>query len=360
MRTDICKEAGRPRDAGRVPHVGFTLIELLVVIAIIGILIALLLPAVQAAREAARRSHCLNNIKQIGLGLHNYHDTHQCFPPAAIYMGTAYPASDFRDLNWMASWVTILTPFIEQQPLYDTYDFTLPADHPWNSDPAHPTTGGVVNREIVTLKCPSDLPKQPAVGPNDLLGVYAKGNIAINCGGRYANENGVNNGWDNARVRAPFTFRPAAVTNAADCRDGLSNTIYLSEILGQDSNDDCRGCWGRVQGAVFSKHTLGVTQDNQPVPDPSQPELCIATPNCDDTVGCLRDGPAHCGSSTIFPRCLDRGGDGSGGNAARSFHPGGVNVGLGDGSIRFVSETVDMWAWFFSMTIQGGETSGQF
>ncbi len=338
---------------------GFTLVELLVVIAIIGILIALLLPAVQAAREAARRSHCTNNVKQVALAMHNYHDTFKSFPPAAIWQGTGYPVTDFRDPNWMASWVTIILPFIEQQPMYDVYDFTLPADDPWNSDPAHPTTGGVVNRDIQTLKCPSDEDRSPAEGPNDLLGTYAKGNVAINVGGRYANENGAPNGWDNGRVKAPFTWRPQGVSLFATCKDGTSNTIFLSEILGQYSNDDCRGCWGRIGGAIFSKHTDCVDQ-SQDVPDPTQPERWIATPNCDDTQNCLRDAPIHCGSGGQFPRCVDRGSDGRGGNAARSYHPGGVNVGLGDGSVRFVSETVDKWLWFGAMTITGGEPPGDF
>jgi prepilin-type N-terminal cleavage/methylation domain-containing protein/prepilin-type processing-associated H-X9-DG protein len=330
---------------------GFTLVELLVVIAIIGILIALLLPAVQAAREAARRSQCLNNMKQVGLALHNYHDTYKCMPPGAIWMGTGYPSSDFRHVNWMATWVTILTPFMEQGPLHDAYNFSLPSEDPVN----RPVTA----TEIACLKCPSAQPLPPANGPNDLDGVYAKGNVAVHCGGRYSHENDSTDGWDNPVIRGPFTWRPQGVTTFAECKDGLSNTIYISEILGQRRDDDCRGCWGRVTGLTFSKHAQSADQDGMTTPDPTQQERYIATPNCDDTVSRFRDRTPHCGDKNVFPRCTD-GDDGSGGNAARSEHPGGVNCALGDGSVRFVTDNVDKWVWFFALTIGGGEAAGQF
>jgi prepilin-type N-terminal cleavage/methylation domain-containing protein len=126
---------------------GFTLVELLVVIAIIGILIALLLPAVQAAREAARRSQCTNNMKQIGLALHNYHDTHKTFPPAAIWGTPNTPANVLGRLPdpYHHTWCTAILPFMEQQPLYDTVDFRLRA---WGQT--------IVSTQVQTLRCPSD------------------------------------------------------------------------------------------------------------------------------------------------------------------------------------------------------------
>ncbi len=115
----------RGRPAGWLARLGFTLVELLVVIAIIGILIALLLPAVQAAREAARRSQCTNNMKQLGLALHNYHDTHQVFPPGGLEYGCSsagpnyeQPGKLVKNLNGLV----LLLPYLEQMPLYDKYD----------------------------------------------------------------------------------------------------------------------------------------------------------------------------------------------------------------------------------------------
>ena len=325
----------------------FTLVELLVVIAIIGILIALLLPAVQAAREAARRSQCTNNLKQLGLALHNYHDVHKSFPPAAIYLGTGGPSSSFRDGNWAANWVTIILPFFEQQALHDIYNFELPSDDPLNA-PA-------VSTQLAALNCPSSDPLPVIAGDNDpaswnVSSNYAKGNYAINCGGRYAQENGAPNGWDNRAVRAPFTFRPTNVTAIRDCLDGTSNSIYLSEILGQASNGDCRGAWGRVACAVFSKNTRNALDD------------WIATPNAESPPGTdnLHDCPPYCGSSTLHPRCFDCSGDGRGGNAARSEHAGGVNAGLGDASVRFVSETIDRIIYRDAMSIMDGNVLGEW
>ncbi|MDP6554755.1 MAG: DUF1559 domain-containing protein, partial [Pirellulaceae bacterium] len=113
---------------------GFTLVELLVVIAIIGILVALLLPAVQAAREAARRMSCSNNLKQIGIALHNYHDTYKTFPPDAIWWGGNRKTGLSRTTNNAGvsggqrnyTWIALILPFMEQQPLHDRIDFKVP------------------------------------------------------------------------------------------------------------------------------------------------------------------------------------------------------------------------------------------
>ena len=114
----------RPRPAG------FTLVELLVVIAIIGVLVALLLPAVQAAREAARRSQCGNNLKQIGLALHNYHDTLKWFPPGAVFEGGASTAPNAQPINQRGSMHVRLLPYMEQQALYNAFDFNTLGDTP--------------------------------------------------------------------------------------------------------------------------------------------------------------------------------------------------------------------------------------
>lgn len=324
---------------GRSPCAGFTLVELLVVIAIIGILIALLLPAVQAAREAARRSQCVNNLKQIALASHNYHDTYKSFPPAAVYLvGFGTASSDFRDAGYGATWVTMMLPFIEQKPLYDQYNFGLPSDDDSNEP--------VVSTNIAALRCPSadELNPTANTGGSSPNNRYAKGNYAARAGGRFSNENNAPNGWDNPQFKGPFTYRPDTSTKMADCRDGLSNTIYFSEILGQESGGDCRGAWGRVACNTFSPHTR------------SDLDEWIVVPNADGSLSQnLSDQPPYCGTNANFPQCDDDASDGTGGTAPRSYHPGGVNCAMGDGSVRFVAETVDKFIWRNATTIQAGD-----
>ncbi|NLS91984.1 MAG: DUF1559 domain-containing protein [Planctomycetaceae bacterium] len=322
-------------------HYAFTLVELLVVIAIIGILIALLLPAVQAAREAARRSQCTNNLKQIALATHNYHDTHKVFPPAAVWLANyGTDSANFRDGGYGATWATMLLPFMEQSALHDQYDFSLPSDHDVNEP--------VVSTNIAGLRCPSDDELTPTSNSGDTNpnNRYAKGNYAARAGGLYSNENGAPNGWENAQWKGPFTYRPVRSTKMADIRDGTSNTVFFSEILGQPSGGDCRGAWGRVACNTFSPHTRSTADE------------WILGPNANTKASTnLYDAPPYCGSSSVHPECTDDASDGSGGTGARSRHPGGVNCALGDGSVRFVSETIDRLIWRAALTIQAGDNS---
>ncbi|MCI0360648.1 MAG: DUF1559 domain-containing protein [Planctomycetaceae bacterium] len=329
---------------------GFTLVELLVVIAIIGVLVALLLPAVQAAREAARRSQCANNLKQLALGMHNYHDTFKTLPAAAIFNGPPDPATlgsdrapaDFRHTGWGATWTTLTLPFVEQGPMHGRYDFKLPSGHATNQL--------VTELELKVMVCPSTAPLPPALSPNGIGGRYAKGNYAVPAGGKVANQNGTPNGWLGV-WRTAFTWRPQAAVGLAEVTDGTSNTIFLSEILGFRADDDCRGCWGRVAGCILSAHTRSVS------------DQWITTPNSDTRISAnLFDCPVHCNSGSPWPnQCADCTGDGdAGGNVARSRHPGGVMCGLVDGSVRFVSSTVDRLVWRAALTITNNEPSTNF
>lgn len=327
-------------------RIGFTLVELLVVIAIIGVLVALLLPAVQSAREAARRMQCSNHLKQLGLAMANYHDAMRSLPMAAVYVGPP-PATGFADLadtnfrgaGWGATWTTLILPQLEQPALHNAYNFSIPSREPANTK--------VTETVLQVMMCPSSTQLKPANNPDGIGGRYAKGNYAVAAGGKVANQNDDPNGW-RGRFRASFSFRPQETNKLSDFRDGTSNTIMISEILGFDHDNDCRGCWGRVAGCVFSAHTLSVS------------DQWIATPNADSRISLnLRDCPVHCLGAATWPyECADCSGDGDqGGNAARSEHPGGVNACLADGSVRFVGNSIDKLVWRGALTIKNRETT---
>ena len=353
----------------------FTLIELLVVIAIIAILIALLLPAVQQAREAARRTQCKNNLHNLGLALHNYHDTHLRFPNGGNCMSNLCGAN-YRDepsvvypagYGWGTTWVISILPFMDQGPLFNQ----------WNSNIGYQAQRAVTGASLTMLKCPSDLPAAVAVDPDgNQFGTYDKGNYGLNYGGGSANENG--NGTNRAgpddiptwtiaaygqgsKNRGMASSRDNAWGNTPtgcslrDMTDGTSNSLMVGEILKMSNGGDCRGCWGLNMGALVSAYTRG------------DPEIDgangIATPNV-RAVGIYRDHPTRCANTPSIGdpqlECGDAGGDGLGGIAARSRHTGGVHFLLGDGRVTFISQNVDKITYRAIFTIQSSEKLGEF
>lgn len=321
----------------RVTRIGFTLVELLVVIAIIGILVGLLLPAVQAAREAARRMQCSNNLKQIGLSVHNYMSTYkEKLPNAGFSRVGGYP----NDYSPLAK----LLPYCEQTNLYNLVDYSLNLGHP-AFQPLPPQIEVVADTEISFFLCPSDPAPAVSIEPYQNMFSYAGCNYAANQG------DGVDDGSNpiHPSNRGNGLFWCDADTKLADCTDGTSNTIGFAESTrgpGQDTtgeNNDVRqfrmpGTWAAVaapapyantegyrliswmRGVVpFGPVMNGFLPPNSPVPD------------------------ALTGSSKV--------------TATRSYHTGGVQVGLMDGSVHFISDGIDLQVYRGAWTASGGEVA---
>lgn len=304
----------------------FTLVELLVVIAIIGILVALLLPAVQAAREAARRSSCSNNLKQLGLAIHNYHDTYKKMPTG----GARGPRSRVnRDSEW--SGVVGMLPYLEQGPLYDMWSTpdaggVYPAS--WDAVPENRV-------QVPVFLCPSDTP--PIVKNSDAL--IGHKNYFF-CYGTT-----IQNNWNRQSTGAfSGTSNQGSVVDVyykfADVQDGTSNTIAMGERSHRPQN---RGVVGNVAYGTTLDPATCLTYDVAGEYDPavsltswSSGELwAFGHPhwNCFVTV-LAPNGPS----------CTNHGGDNlsnaSGIFTATSRHPGGIQVVMVDGSVDFIAETI--------------------
>jgi prepilin-type N-terminal cleavage/methylation domain-containing protein/prepilin-type processing-associated H-X9-DG protein len=316
---------------------GFTLVELLVVIAIIGILIALLLPAVQAAREAARRSQCLNNIKQIGLAMHNYHDSRGTLPPGAAASRDSAGVVTANCCN--GTWQVLVLEYMEQgnaANLYQNWGGAAPG--PRYS--ASPNTTNVTQKRFASLTCPSDLPNTPT-------GSMTNHNYAANYGnttfgqGTYGGVTFAGAPFGRATFVSPdptvltetpggYMVQPQKGKPFTEMLDGLSNTMLVGEVL-QGQGGDLRGFMWWQDAAGFQAYT----SPNSPLPDQiysstycnNKPELNL---------------PCIVGSALF---------------ASRSRHPGGVQVGMADGSSRFVQQNISINVWRGASTSRGSETS---
>jgi prepilin-type N-terminal cleavage/methylation domain-containing protein len=323
---------------------GFTLIELLVVIAIIAILIALLLPAVQQAREAARRTQCRNNLKQIGLALHNYHDTHSIFPYSTMNDGsltsTAAAATAVRNATGSRGlshrgW-SMLLPYIDQGPLYNTMNFSEPActfNTPWtfSTDPQNNGNAAAISRSVTALLCPSDNgdPFYRAATINYMISAAAQS--AGRFGAKTSYEFNVDRYSSNQNFYDALnrqTRRMFGVNNSArirDITDGTSNTVMVAETT-LDIRDGVTGTWG------YSKW-VGNGVDfcvgcNPFAATPVPPQRGI------------NDWPC-CSWATTVPAISSQPGRLGTWGAPGSTHTGGVHVLLGDGSVKFISENLD-------------------
>lgn len=317
---------------------GFTLVELLVVIAVIGILIALLLPAVQAAREAARRSQCGNNLRQAGIALHHYHDVHRVFP--FRQGGTDLPGvADVWQHNGarLSGWV-LLSPYLEQNVLRDY--ITTPQNvgsktvPPWGPRPWTVTDGGQFYRawiaQLPTLICPSD-------GRAGIKGTGETGrtNLVFSIGDR------IEGSHSTADPRGLFGYYSRV--GIAHVRDGTSNTVALSErVVGVGRGNNILG--GIAMGIGATKRPSACLN----LADSGGREYVTGTATSSFGGTRWHDGAVgYTGFNTVLPpnspSCnMNPSWDADWGiYTATSFHPGGVNVALADGSVRFVSQTID-------------------
>jgi len=320
--------------SARPERQGFTLVELLVVIAIIGILIALLLPAVQAAREAARRSQCTNNLKQFALALHNYHDTYKTFPrynqlPAQSGASSAYAYSVHMKI----------LPYIEQGAIYEEIK-SISRDFYYNVNPTVDNLVGTMR--LSAYVCPSDEPFPNPSRPG-------------NC--NYPVCAGPNLGWDIALTRQNGVFRWRTATPIAAIYDGTSNTIMLAEHLtGDNDNGVYRAETDTVRGLAWSGNQ-STYQGAIPASEVNAAgAACDASPDNHSSVSALRWTRGTFTYNVFntlatpnwqFPGCMTSTSTGNHGSStgiypARSRHPGGVNHALADASVRFISETVEM------------------
>jgi prepilin-type N-terminal cleavage/methylation domain-containing protein/prepilin-type processing-associated H-X9-DG protein len=288
---------------------GFTLIELVVVLAIIAMLIGLLLPAVQMAREAARRMQCTNNLKQLGLALHPYHDAHGTFPPAFINKGP-FGTTGF---GFTHGWGPFILPYIEQRQLYNHYNWVEPLYHPVNQT--------VVSSPLEVFLCPStpEHGRYMTFGPYKLFGTRgACGDYAITLG---VDPVLARLGWVDTAGEGVLVANP---TRVRDITDGTAHTIMLTEDAGRPRlwKAGKAGPDQTIEGGPWAGFKNGILLQGS-MPDGTKPGPCA--------VNCTNDHEVY------------------------SFHPGGANAVFADGSVRYLNATIDIRTLARLITRAGGE-----
>jgi prepilin-type N-terminal cleavage/methylation domain-containing protein len=339
----------RSSDRSRKPfgRAGFTLVELLVVIAIIGVLVALLLPAVQVARESARRMQCVNNLKQMALAVHNYAEVHGVYPTGHIIPRNKAGANGHKTI---APWQVIILPFVEQKALFDIYDFNVFSDE----DGAGGVNKTVRMTSLAVYRCPTDLkagelgdPGDYPLGTRRFLGqIFARSSYVGVAGKSYGQVpdcpdrcgnwdftygeavqlvRGVGAGWrgvfsvvdDQAVGSTLKAIRQAEVT------DGTSNTFIIGEAHKPKDRPDRAPFWA-LGGNTYTIREIYINAWTLRYLEYNTCEAAWPQNHCQRGYG--------------------------------TWHPGGLNFALGDGSARFVSRNIDMEVLGSLASMAGGET----
>ncbi|AGA27443.1 DUF1559 domain-containing protein [Singulisphaera acidiphila] len=309
---------------------GFTLIELLVVIAIIAVLIALLLPAVQAAREAARRAQCINNLKQIGLAMHNYHQTNDAFPSGELWDQRVSAARTF--------WTAFILPYLELGTLGNAYNYSMSLNTAISGGAAFgPTNATVTQASISTYLCPDDTGGTMARGTyfwarSNYVAAYSPDGLMIEKNVPFTYDTTCNGAVNPATRQALFNFN--VTRGLRDITDGSSNTVACSEVIhGPTNTNDGRGTAWYDWGVQYTHHR----PPNTPIPDMVYPNTyCV---NTKLKAPCAATGVTWCQQDY----------------AARSYHSGGVNVLMADGSTRFAKDSINLLTWQALASINAGE-----
>jgi prepilin-type N-terminal cleavage/methylation domain-containing protein len=330
---------------------GFTLIELLVVIAIIAILIALLLPAVQQAREAARRTQCRNNMKQLGLALHNYHDSFLRFPMGATWGVMIGPANTSHS-PFHHTWLTAILPYIDQAPLYNGVNFNLPAV-------AQPH----VSRQLPAFSCPSD-----GSGIQPIRDTWNFATTSYSgCNGYDWWSRGMHQGGANSFVFGGV-FDPLSSVQIKDIIDGTSNTVAVGEtdLAGYTggpgfTNGTGRHRLGRAESVfrsafVAATFTQDLNEGGRTAHPAVSPGIPFVHPDGSAIGGWFRAAP-----HMYVPTFHAVNGINQEWPGLSSYHVGGVHCLMADGAVRFISQNIS-WnpVWGSLCTAWGNEAVGEF
>jgi prepilin-type N-terminal cleavage/methylation domain-containing protein/prepilin-type processing-associated H-X9-DG protein len=340
---------------------GFTLIELLVVIAIIAILIALLVPAVQKVRDAAARLQCQNNLKQLGLGCHSYHDAWKRLPPAVAVAGAAAPGSDNLLSNYTPTgalygpnWAVFLLPFIDQGPLYQEYaanvtNYTASGgnDQSWR---------GMAVNSLAVMVCPADASNHnvpfglnlSAGTPATTITGWARGNYAANAGVSWFNYTvGGNNSTAPQSYTASNWGGPFGINWGAqftDIIDGTSNTVLLNEVRVGINSSDRRGTWamGLASSSVTCANATGDATNPNDINEYSDDIEDCAALRTAAGLGTTGLGPLMMGCSddnlpNNWPNWQ--------GQARSSHMDRSVNACFADGSVRLIPQSIPQSIW---------------